>query len=82
MEEKDKLQIIKERFKAEGLDGDLAEIARKANTTSPTILRALEKEKYKDIKSKKQIKGLRVLIKLLNNRKKEEAELDKELIGE
>ncbi|QIK58769.1 hypothetical protein G7050_02500 [Dysgonomonas sp. HDW5A] len=79
MEEKDKLQIIKERFKAEGLDGDLAEVARKAKTSSPTILRALEKEKYKDIKSKKQIKGLRVLVKILNDRKKEEAVFETEL---
>lgn len=79
MEEKDKLEIIKERFEAEGLDGDLAEAARKAKTSSPTILRALEKEKYKDIKSKTQIRGLRCLIKILNDHKKEEVEFEKEL---
>lgn len=79
MEEKDKLQIIKERFKAEGLDGDLAEAARKAKTSSPTILRALEKSMYKDIKSKTQLRGLRSLVKILNDRKKEEAVFETEL---
>lgn len=78
--EKDKLDIIKERLKAEGLDGDLAEAARKAKTSSTTILRALEKEKYSDIRSPKQIAGLKALVGLLNVRKAAEAVFEKELV--
>lgn len=77
--ETDKLDIIKERLKIEGLNGDIAEAARRAKTSSTTVLRALEKERYNDIRSPKQIAGLKSLVGLLNVRKIAEAELEKAL---
>lgn len=80
MKEKDKLEIIKERFELEGMTGDQAEAARKAKLSPPNVTTGLARESWnKCTKSEKSV--LIQLIKILDKRKEEEARLDAELIG-
>lgn len=74
MEEKDPLQIIKERYRDEEVRGDQAKAARIAKVSTPHIPNALAKEKWCDLTGSER-KVMLALKKVLDTRKKEEAEL-------
>lgn len=79
MEKKeDKLEIIKLRYSKEKVEGDLSDAARKAKTSVNTVKRGLEKHEYKTL-TKDQRRGISELLKILNTRVKEYANLEAEM---
>lgn len=78
MSEKDKLQIIKDRYKMEGKRNDQAKAAKMARVTPPNLSTGLSKDKWKDL-TESERKGVMKLIKILNQRKKENAEFETQL---
>lgn len=73
MEEKDLLQIIKERFEKEGVVGDKSEAARRVKVSTPNVANGLAKEKFSDL-TKSEKKAIISLRKVLDERKMEEEE--------
>lgn len=75
MEDKDKLLIVKERIAKEGLTGDQAQAARKAGVTPTVVTTALKKERW-DVLTKKERKAAMSLLRVLDERKEQEAEFE------
>lgn len=70
----DKLQILKERFENEKMNGDLSEAARMAKVSPPNASTALTRDSWNKL-TKSERKAMICLRKILDNRKAEEAEV-------
>lgn len=75
----DKLQILRERFEKEKKIGDLSEATRRAKVSNPAAASGLARKSWNDL-TKAERKALIHLQKILNERKKEEEELEAELL--
>lgn len=71
----DRLQILKERFEKEKMNGDLSEAARMAKVSPPNASTGLARESW-DKLTKSERKAMICLYKILDERKREEVELD------
>lgn len=75
---KDKLQVLKARYEKEKKTGDLSEAARRAKVSNTIASTGLAKELWKDLTDAER-KVLICLVKILNQREKEDAEISKSL---
>ena len=71
----DRLQILKERFEKEKMNGDLSEAARMAKVSPPNASTGLARESW-DKLTKSERKAMICLRKILDERKREEAEFE------
>lgn len=80
-EKKDRLQVLKVRIETEGLDGDLSRVGDKLGVPASTVKRVLEKDFYHNLTTVKQRDVVTAYLRMLNDRKMEEARLDAELLN-